>query len=65
MIVPTKSIFLSKTFWLNAVSAVIAVGGSLSGILPDQYDKYVLGAVSLANILLRLITSEGVHVAKP
>lgn len=57
-----KSLFTSKTFWLNAISAVVAVGGSMSGVLPEQYNKYVLGVVAVANVLLRIITTSPVTV---
>lgn len=60
----SKSIFKSKTFWLNLIV------GSL-GVFTDVYSSVpggsasVLGGLTTANIILRGITSQEVHVVTP
>ena len=54
---PKKSLFVSKTFWMNMMMAVVAVAGS--GAVPA---KYSVPAIAIANIMLRLISSGGVSV---
>lgn len=45
-----KHLFTSKTFWFNALTAVV----TLAGVLP--INKYTITATSAANIGLRLLT---------
>ena len=54
---PTKSIFLSKTFWANICMAVLAIAGS--GAVPVKYSAPIIAVV---NIALRLISSGGVSI---
>ena len=59
---PSKSIFLSKTLWLNVIGAVVVFVQGLpgTGIAVDpQTIAYVLAALNVAN---RLITHGPVHV---
>jgi hypothetical protein len=60
----SKSIFKTKTFWVNLLSGAIEVGQLLTGtnIVPSGY--LMLG-VNAANIVLRRVTSEEVHVVTP
>jgi|TARA_Y100000296_G_scaffold74283_1_gene92627 hypothetical protein len=55
----SKSLFKSKVFWTNVLTAAVELSGALSGFLPP-------GALQLAtnvlNIALRLVTSDPVHV---
>tara|TARA_R110000824_G_scaffold128499_3_gene289328 strand:+ start:1426 stop:1689 length:264 start_codon:yes stop_codon:yes gene_type:complete len=55
----SKSLFKSKIFWANAITAMVELSGALSGFLPP-------GALQLAtnvlNIALRLVTSDPVHM---
>lgn len=53
-----KSIFKSKTFWVNALVMASTVGG----ILPPKYAAIVL---PVANVGLRLISSQGTYVIPP
>lgn len=53
---PKKSIFASKTFWFN-LAGTVAV---MSGALPPN--KYTLAAATIANVGLRLITSQPVAI---
>ncbi|WP_439150789.1 hypothetical protein [Sulfitobacter sp.] len=60
----SKSIFLSKTFWVNALTAVVAAieASGLADVVPAEYQEYVLTALALGNIALRLATYRPVHV---
>ena len=51
-----KSIVESKTFWLNAISALVMVLGSpeLLGIVPPGSAGYFAAAVAVLNIILRV-----------
>jgi hypothetical protein len=57
----TKLLWHSKTFWLNALTATL---GFLEvtdlSFVPDGYEGYVVVAIGLINVWLRLITKEGV-----
>jgi hypothetical protein len=53
LIVPTKHILKSKTFWVNTLTLVI----HLSGYLPAKWIALVL---PVANVLLRIVTTEGI-----
>ena len=50
-----KSIFLSRTFWLN----VLGIAASVGGILPVKYGVPIM---SVVNIGMRLVTSKPVSV---
>ena len=53
-----KSIFKSKTFWLNAVAIGCSVGGQFP--LPEVNPNVTMGVVASANIVLRLLTKQPV-----
>lgn len=46
-----KSLFKSKTFWLN----VLGVGVHVAGIVPPQYG---VPALAILNVLIRLLTEQ-------
>lgn len=53
-----KSIFLSKTFWVNA-----AIGAAtLAGVMPTN--KTVVAAAAVLNLGLRMATKEPVRLPK-
>ena len=56
----TKSIFQSKTVILNALAAVSVFVPSVSGLVAKE-PELVVGALSLANFLLRMFTSKKVQ----
>ena len=65
-----KSLFVSKTFWANAV-AMVAMIVSMSGhglppeIASSEAQAQVVGVImAIVNIVLRTITSEPVSITK-
>jgi hypothetical protein len=55
-----KSIFASKTFWLNLLGGAISIGAS--GIIPP---KYSMPTMAVANIGMRLLTNQAAYVVPP
>lgn len=53
----SKSLFASKTFWFNVVTAAI----ELSGVLPVPPGISAL-VISVGNVALRLLTTTPAHV---
>lgn len=53
-----KSIFASKTFWLNILGGAIAV----SQIVPPKYSMPIM---AISNIGMRLLTNQSVTVGNP
>ena len=51
-----KSIFTSKTFWVNLLTGITAV----SGYLPAN--EYTLAASAIVNIILRVMTDKAVSI---
>lgn len=56
----SKSLFASKTFWFNVVTAAV----SLTGVLPIPAETATI-IVGVGNVLIRLLTNQPVHVATP
>jgi hypothetical protein len=65
----SKSIFLSKTFWLSLLSAPVGYLASkyLIGMPPDAVVALTqaLAALAVANIGTRLVTKQPVHILPP
>jgi len=55
-----KKWYLSKTFWFNvfAFVAAVLVGFGYSGELPAEWEQYVVIAVAVVNLVLRLVTKQ-------
>lgn len=55
----SKSIFLSKTFWVNLIAIVAMVAQGMLGkeVIPLELQGTILGAV---NVVLRLVTKQSV-----
>jgi hypothetical protein len=55
-----KSLFATKTFWVNFLSIVITLleGKEILDIIPDMYEVYVVALVFAFNVFLRTITSQ-------
>lgn len=69
MMVPSKSLFVSKTFWLALLSPLAGwltskYGLDLSAAQQDIVAQ-ALGALAAAVIAVRLKTSPPVHIVKP
>lgn len=63
---PNKSLFQSKTFWLNLVTLLVGVIGFLAAHpLIAAHPQWVAGLVAVqavANILLRLVTDTPIRL---
>lgn len=57
-----KPVWASKTLWINVLGGIIGVAGLATDKIPARYAPYVLAVSGIANILLRLITTEGVSL---
>jgi hypothetical protein len=55
----SKSIFASKTFWLNVLGGAATILSYSADILPPHYAALALAA---ANVLNRLFTKQPVHL---
>lgn len=56
--VETKSLIGSKTFWVNALTLIISVGGTIAGVIPPDFQPYIVGGLAIANVVLRIITGQ-------
>lgn len=57
----------SKTFWLNLVAIVVAVGYYLldtPGIVPAQYVSYVVAGLGALNIVLRFVSDQPITLTR-
>lgn len=57
---PSKSIFKSKTFWLNILGTAITVASS--GVIPA---KAAVPTLAVGNVILRLISQDPTHIIPP
>ena len=57
-----KSLFATKTFWVNFLSVVVVLleGKEILDIIPDAYEVYVTALVFAFNVFLRYITTQPV-----
>lgn len=56
----SKSLFLSKTFWVNILTA----GIDLMGVLPIP-SGWSVPTLAVINIILRMLTDKAVHIISP
>jgi len=56
-----KSMFKSKTFWVNLGALVTAVGAFFTGDV-DAVTALIPAALALANLILRVVTKQPVEV---
>jgi hypothetical protein len=54
-----KAFYLSKTFWLNAATVVVATVESTEvlNVIPDVAEPYLIALVAVINIVLRVGTA--------
>lgn len=52
----TKNVLESKTLWVNVLSLVVTI----LGLVPEN--PYALEALAIANIILRMLTTEGLTI---
>lgn len=57
-----KSIFKSKTFWINLLGGIVGASTLANGTVPPKFAPGVVAAGGIANILLRVITDTSVSV---
>ena len=55
----SRSLFVSKSFWLNVLTASVEVTGALAGVIPPGALTLVLAGL---NVAIRLVTKGPVHV---
>ena len=55
----SRSLFATKTFWLNFLTAAVEVTGALSSVIPPGALTLVLASL---NVAIRIITHGPVHV---
>jgi hypothetical protein len=56
-----KSIFASKTFWVNVLGGIASGSALATGYLPPKYAPAVVSAGAIANILLRFATNQPIQ----
>lgn len=49
-----KPFYFSKTVWLNVITTIIGALALLPGTIPAEYEPYVLLAVGVLNVVLRV-----------
>ncbi len=67
-----KSIFASKTFWVNLIMAILAVAATLSpdllttlGINSQKALTIIAAVTGFLNIILRFLTSKAIGTPTP
>jgi Mg2+/citrate symporter len=58
----SKSIFKSKTFWFNVLSAAAEVSGALTGVVPPGTLTLIVNGI---NVGLRLLSDRPAHLITP
>lgn len=61
----SKSLFLSKTFWVNVLGVIIGIGGYVTGLVPAEYEAIAVSGLAFLNVVLRTMTKEPVHITEP
>lgn len=57
-----KSIWTSKTFWLNAVGSVTLILTQATDVVPASYQPYLVAALGALNIINRFLTDQPVKL---
>ncbi len=59
----SKSVFKSKTFWVNTVALIASIGGTMGfGFGPELQADVVAGIMAAVNIGLRFVTKQPVEL---
>lgn len=60
----SKSMFASKTFWINTIGVALEIAQLVSGlrVVPSQYMALILGVL---NVVMRSLTNQPVHFVAP
>lgn len=61
-----KSLFASRTFWLNALTFAAALLTALSGMteaIPPAFMPHIVAALAAVNIALRMVTTQPVTIS--
>src|SRR5690606_30458819 len=62
----SKNLFLSRVFWDNVIGLLAMFLDRFGVEVPVSDQELIVGAVlAIANIILRILTKQPVHVAKP
>ncbi len=56
----SKSLFKSKTFWVNLLGITADAILHYSGVLPPAWQPYIVMAGGIINVVLRTITNQPV-----
>lgn len=58
----TKSLFQSKTFWVNLLGGIVTAVGTYADVIPPKYAPIIMAVGGIANIILRTVTNQGVTI---
>lgn len=58
----SRSIFQTRTFWLNLLGGIVTIAGILSGVLPPKYAAIAVAVQNSLNVWVRLLTTDRVTV---
>lgn len=53
----TKTVFQSKTVWLNAIVALLAIYDQIAPFIPAEWVPKIAAVVGVLNILLRVFST--------
>lgn len=57
-----KSIFKSKTFWVNFLTILTGVMAAFTSVIPHEVQGYILASVGAINVILRFLTKTAVKL---
>ncbi len=60
----SKSIWLSKTFWFNAITGGLAILDQITPVLPASVQAALPTVILIGNIALRFLTTQPVTLSK-